>query len=111
MAKTIVHTRHLSTGESYFGSPLKPSQFYVQPRDVVSDRRLTLSEKRAVLASWASDACAVDSVPTLRSAPWSSSVVTFDDVMAALQELDRDSERRTPADAKRRVGEGSNAGV
>jgi hypothetical protein len=48
---------------------LHPAQAYAHPRDVVHDPDLTVNEKRAVLASWASDACAVEAAPTLRCAP------------------------------------------
>ena len=48
----------------------------------------TLTEKRAILASWASDACAVEAAPALRQ-PDDGQVVRFDDVMDALKELDR----------------------
>ena len=39
---------------------LHPAQAFDHPRDVVNDADLTLGEKRAILASWASDACAVE---------------------------------------------------
>ena len=42
---------------------LHPAQAFSHPADVVNDPDLTLNEKRAILASWASDACAVESVP------------------------------------------------
>jgi hypothetical protein len=45
---------------------LHPSQLFEHPSDVVDDPDLSLNEKRAILASWASDACAVESTPTLR---------------------------------------------
>jgi hypothetical protein len=48
---------------------LHPAQAFSQPSDVVNDPDLTLNEKRAILASWASDACAVESIPGLRCAP------------------------------------------
>ena len=48
---------------------LHPAQAFSHPADVVNDPDLTLNEKRAILASWASDACAVESVPELRRAP------------------------------------------
>jgi len=64
--------------------PHRPSH----PNDVVNDPDLTLSEKRAILASWASDACAVEAVPTLRRPP-GSNPVAFDDIMDALRALDR----------------------
>ena len=55
--------------------------------DVVTDPDMTAQEKRAVLASWASDACAVEAAPDLRRPP-SAPVVRFDDVMDALKRLD-----------------------
>jgi hypothetical protein len=55
--------------------------------DVVEDLDLTLTEKRAILASWASDACAIEAA-ALR-APDDGKRVRFDDVMDALKELDR----------------------
>lgn len=67
---------------------LHPSRFYDHPNDVVADRNLSPAEKRAILSSWASDACAVDSAPTLRRAPGASIAVTFDDIMDALKALD-----------------------
>ena len=42
---------------------------FAHPRDVVHDPDLTVNEKRAILASRASDACAVEAAPTLRCAP------------------------------------------
>jgi hypothetical protein len=55
----------------------------------VNDPDLTLNEKRAILASWASDACAVESAPALRQAPNGMGPISFDDVMDALRTLDR----------------------
>ena len=40
---------------------LHPGSVYDHPRDVVADAKLSISEKRAILASWASDAAAVTS--------------------------------------------------
>ena len=45
---------------------LHPGTVFDHPRDVVADAALSLSEKRAILASWASDAAAVTSNPALR---------------------------------------------
>jgi hypothetical protein len=68
---------------------LHPAQALSHPSDVVNDPDLTLNEKRAILASWASDACAIESVPTLRRAPTQGGKpVAFDDVMEALRALD-----------------------
>jgi hypothetical protein len=48
---------------------LQPGSVYGHPRDVVADASLSISEKRAILASWASDAAAVTSNPALRDIP------------------------------------------
>ena len=67
---------------------LHPAKAFGHPSEVVNDPDLTLNEKRAILASWASDACAVEAAPELRSAP-RGSPVRFDDIMEALRTLDR----------------------
>jgi hypothetical protein len=67
---------------------LNPAQAFKHPNDVVGDADLTINEKRAILASWASDACAVEAAPALRAGP-AGPPVKFDDVMDALRELDR----------------------
>jgi hypothetical protein len=72
---------------------LHPANAFPCPADVVHDSDLTLSEKRAILASWASDACAVEAVPALRKPP-GSAAVRFDDIMDALRELDRQEDGR-----------------
>ncbi|HEY7662403.1 MAG TPA: hypothetical protein VH934_04680 [Xanthobacteraceae bacterium] len=73
---------------------LHPGQAFEHPINVVSDPDLTLSEKRAILASWASDACAVEAAPALRRPPGASRAVEFDDVMDALRLLDRQARER-----------------
>jgi hypothetical protein len=55
--------------------------------EVVNDPDMTTQEKRAILASWASDACAVEAAPDLRQ-PAGASPVRFDDIMDALKRLD-----------------------
>ena len=67
---------------------LHPAEAFGHPSEVVNDPDLTLNEKRAILASWASDACAVEVAPELRSSP-GGSPVRFDDIMEALRTLDR----------------------
>jgi hypothetical protein len=67
---------------------LHPAHAFGHPSEVVNDPDLTLNEKRAILASWASDACAVEAAPELRSAP-RGSTVRFDDIMEALRTLDK----------------------
>ena len=58
------------------------------PRDVVSHPTLTLAEKRAILASWASDASAIASCPALRAPDGLKAPVTIDEILDALFELD-----------------------
>jgi hypothetical protein len=67
---------------------LHPAQAFGHPTQVVNDPDLTLNEKRAILASWASDACAVEAAPDLRSNA-SGAPALFDDIMEALRTLDR----------------------
>jgi hypothetical protein len=66
---------------------LSPANAFAHPMDVVEDRDLTLTEKRAILASWASDACAIEAA-ALRE-PDDGKRIRFDDVRDALRELDR----------------------
>ncbi len=68
---------------------LHPARAFEHPMNVVNDPDLTLSEKRAILASWASDACAVEAAPALRRPPGAAKPVQFDDVMEALRTLDQ----------------------
>ncbi|MBX9773514.1 MAG: hypothetical protein K2Y71_03785 [Xanthobacteraceae bacterium] len=67
---------------------LHPAQAFDHPSDVVSDPDLTLNEKRAILAAWASDACAIEAAPDLRASP-RGAPVRFDDIMEALRMLDK----------------------
>jgi hypothetical protein len=66
---------------------LQPANHFSHPLEVVGDQTLSLIEKRAILASWASDACAVDSMPALHQMPGSPAPVAFDAVMDALRSL------------------------
>ena len=59
------------------------------PHQVVSDPNMGLDEKRAVLAAWASDEHAVESLPTLRHLPGTPFPVTFSAIMDARAQLDR----------------------
>jgi hypothetical protein len=67
---------------------LHPARAFAHPLDVVRDADLTLKEKRAILASWASDACAVEAAPALRQTP-GGRPIQFDEIMDALRVLDR----------------------
>ncbi len=45
---------------------LNPAAVFAHPRDVLSDPDLSNEEKRAILSSWASDACAIQCLPGMR---------------------------------------------
>ena len=68
-----------------------PSRRYRRPADVLADPALSIGERRALLSAWASDACAVDSVPALRRPPFAAEPVSFDEIMDALRQLDRET--------------------
>lgn len=72
---------------------LHPANAFGHPSEIVDDPDLTLNEKRAILASWASDACAVEAAPELRAAPHGARV-RFDDIMEALRTLDGQAARQ-----------------
>jgi hypothetical protein len=73
---------------------LHPAGAFRHPSEVVQDKDLTLNEKRAILASWASDACAVEAAPELRQ-PTKGAPIRFDDIMDALRKLDGEAAART----------------
>lgn len=79
---------------------LHPAGAFDHPRDVVTDPELTVNEKRAILASWASDACALETMPTMRCPPGGTRPVSIDEILEALRELDREAQART-VDASR----------
>jgi hypothetical protein len=72
----------------FFDRLVHPGRFYAHPREVLSDPTLDRDEKRAILSSWASDACAVESMPALRQPPGAAEPVSFDAIMDALRSLD-----------------------
>jgi len=72
---------------------LHPALAFTHPLEVVRDPDLTLNEKRAILASWASDACAVEASPALRRPP-GGQTVAFDDIIDALRSLDKEEDER-----------------
>jgi hypothetical protein len=63
---------------------LHPAQAFGHPSEIVNDPDLTLNEKRAILASWASDACAVEAAPELRRSPGCVSACKFDPVSGGI---------------------------
>jgi hypothetical protein len=82
---------------------LYPSQLFEHPSDVVNDPDLSLNEKRAILASWASDACAVEAAPTLRKNP-RGRAISFDQIMDALRLLDKQAYARRASVGNHHVG-------
>ncbi len=71
-------------------------QRYDHPRDVLATA-LDHEEKRAILASWASDLFAVDSHPHLRKPPGFLRPIRCQDILSALRSLD-DGENRAGGD-------------
>ena len=67
---------------------LHPGTVFEHPRDVLSDPDLSLAEKRAILASWASDASAIASCPSLRAPDGLKAPVTIGEILDALCALD-----------------------
>jgi hypothetical protein len=67
---------------------LHPGTRFEHPRDVVSHPGLSLGEKRAILASWASDASAIASCPSLRAPEGLKAPIPIDEILEALSELD-----------------------
>ena len=74
----------LSPDDAEVDQLLHPSRFYARPLDVVADDLLTIEERRAILSSWASDACAVTSKPPLRLLLFAHAPVRSDEIMDAL---------------------------
>lgn len=69
-----------------------PVSHYDSPDDVLKDARLSTDEKRLILSSWASDIYAVESHPSLREVPGIPHRLRLDDILAALKQLDDDTD-------------------
>lgn len=67
---------------------LRPGIGFERPDDVLKDPDLSDADKRAVLASWASDACAVEGRPGWRRMPGSETEIPVHEVLSALKQLD-----------------------
>ena len=61
---------------------------FSHPQEVLAHPALGPSDKRAILASWASDACAVENLPNWRRLPETGALVALDDILDALRALD-----------------------
>jgi hypothetical protein len=90
--------RHFDENVYDLNAILHPGSVFDHPRDVLADATLSRAEKRAILASWASDAAAVTSCPSLRAIPGAKNVVSIDDILEALSSLDHSP--RTPPGGK-----------
>ncbi|WP_260694107.1 hypothetical protein [Rhizobium laguerreae] len=66
---------------------LHPHHHFTSPNEVLA-ADISAQEKRAILASWASDLYAIESVPALRQPPGVPSPVHYADILAALKALD-----------------------
>jgi hypothetical protein len=77
-------TPKLGIGGLDIGRLLQPANAFADPMAVVDDQDLTLTEKRAILSAWASDARETASCGSDDANP-----VHVDAVMDALHELDR----------------------
>jgi hypothetical protein len=80
---------------------------YTHPSDVANDPNLTTAEKKAILASWISDARAVENAPSLHQLD-SGAVVEVDAIQRALVLLDdlapgRGEPKRVPPSGRRGV--------
>ena len=67
---------------------VRPAVGFTTPDDVVKDPHLSHGQKREVLASWASDASAVQDAPTLRWLLGTPEPVPLHEVLDALRRLE-----------------------
>jgi hypothetical protein len=80
---------------------LRPAVGFTHPSDVLKDPGLDLSDKRAVLSSWASDASAVRDEPSLRWLLGTPEPVRLAEIREAMARLDA-LERHGGAESDRR---------
>jgi len=67
---------------------LRPAVGFRHPMEVVKDPDLDLADKRAILSSWPSDACAVEGRPELRWLIGTDAPVLVGEVLQAPRRLD-----------------------
>src|SRR5271163_4144483 len=80
-------TQHSSLFPSTRSSAAPCAAVFTHPSDVITDPKLTTAEKRALLASWISDARAIENAPSLRLLD-SGAVVEVNAILQALLSLD-----------------------
>lgn len=68
---------------------LYPAKHFDHPSDVLAADDIGKDEKRAILASWASDVFAIESMPSLRVYPGGDKAVSYDEIIEALKTLDK----------------------
>jgi hypothetical protein len=69
---------------------------FAHPSEVLSNAVLSATEKRCVLAAWASDAFAVEGSPWMRQLPGSADPVPVAHILKALRDLDEDGDDPPP---------------
>lgn len=67
---------------------IRPAVGFQSPDDVVKDPHLSTAQKREILSSWASDACALSDEPGMRWLLGTVEPVRLDEVRDALRRLD-----------------------
>jgi hypothetical protein len=98
MEETMRPTTAFNDNVFDFDALLHPGIVFDHPKDVISHPSLSGLEKRAILASWASDASAIASCPSLRACAGLKTPVSIDEILEALCELD--GEPRHPPGGK-----------
>jgi hypothetical protein len=68
---------------------------FAHPREVLSDPELDPTDKRAILAAWASDASAVESRPEFRWLSGTPGPVALSHILNALRALDKQTEHES----------------
>ena len=79
--------REISSETPTIDGLVRGNQVWAHPADVLGDPHMSKAEKRALLASWASDFRAVKDAPTCRQLD-SGAVVDVSEIMHALRSLD-----------------------
>ncbi|MFS2154982.1 hypothetical protein [Rhizobium sp. Rhizsp42] len=72
---------------------LHPAKHFGHPREVLAAVEIGKDEKRALLASWASDMFAIESTPGLRLYHGADKAVTYDEIIDALKSLDENDQQ------------------
>lgn len=85
-----------------FSSRPLTQDLLADPADVLNHPTLTVDEKRQILSSWASDARAVESDPTLRQLPVGA-LVPIAEILTALRALPAEEAPAPQAAPRRKV--------